>query len=251
VPTTQGQTQGIEKMKPSQKDRCPRAAARDFLVGLAVFLTVFTLAMLDSRASRSAPAPDFKPVSLVRIDTIPSVNISPRTDNQEMLRRNGDAYSLRSPQVVTPRYALKPQLQPVKYGEPAGVSGPQTKFSNLQKLASLQERKYSVQLANEDLPRSLSADRIKDAGEVEPYLKGLVPAPEDIVEPAEKSSKLAMNGRKTRANSRSGPGTLDASGRSWILTVMALIFAVMTTLTLGLWRHLRHAVAPRKTGRRV
>lgn len=238
-------------MKPSLKDRCARAAARDFLVGLAVFLTVFTLAMLDSRASRSAPAVDFKPVSFVQIDTISPVNISPRTDKQEMLRRNGETYSLRSPQVVAPRYAFKPQLQPVKYGEPAGVSGPQTKLSNQLKLASLQGRRYSVQLANEDLPRSHSADWIKDASEVEPYLKGFVPAPEDIAEPVEKSSKLTMNGRKTRANSRTGPGTLDASGRSWILTVMAFIFAVMTTLTLGLWRHLRHAVAPRKTGRRV
>jgi hypothetical protein len=43
-------------MKPSPNERRGCKIVRDFLVGLAVFLTVFTLAMLDSRASRSAPA---------------------------------------------------------------------------------------------------------------------------------------------------------------------------------------------------
>lgn len=238
-------------MKPSQKDRCARAAARDFLVGLAVFLTVFTIAMLDSRASRSAPTADFKPVALVQFDTFSPVTIPLSADTQEMLRRNGEDNSLHSPQVVAPRYVLTPQLQPVKYGKPAGVSDPQTKNSNLQQLASLQARRYSVQLANEESPQGHPANRINDTGEVEPYMNGLVPAPEDIADPDEKSSKLAMNGRKARANDRNGAGALDASGRSWVLTVMALIFAVMSTLTLGLWRHLRHAVAPRKSGRRV
>ncbi len=43
-------------MKPSKNDRHGCEIVRDFLLGLAVFLTVFTLAMLDSGTSHSAPA---------------------------------------------------------------------------------------------------------------------------------------------------------------------------------------------------
>ncbi len=46
-------------MKPSQCNRRACEIVRDFLVGLALFFTVFMLAMLDSRASHSATAVDF------------------------------------------------------------------------------------------------------------------------------------------------------------------------------------------------
>ena len=47
------------------------------------------------------------------------------------------------------------------------------------------------------------------------------------------------------------PGPAAHSTRSWALTVMALIFAAMTTLTLGLWRNLRYALVSRRGGRRL
>lgn len=46
-------------MKPSQCNRRACEIARDFLVGLALFFTVFMLAMLDSRASHSATAVEY------------------------------------------------------------------------------------------------------------------------------------------------------------------------------------------------
>lgn len=45
-------------------------------------------------------------------------------------------------------------------------------------------------------------------------------------------------------------GSTAASGSSWVLVVMAFIFSAMSALTLGLWRHLRHAVTPHRIGRR-
>ena len=237
-------------MKPSPKDRCARTAVRDFLVGLALFVAVFALAMLDSRASRSAPAVIFNPATFAQSETVSPVNISTRTDDQEMLRRNGDAYSLRFPLVVAPRHADKPHLQPVKRGEPAGVSGPQRKFRSLQKFAALEGRRYSGRLANEDLPFNHPADRLTGAGGAEHSIRKYFPS-EDVASPRPKSSKLAMNYGNKGAKGQAIPGTLEARDRTWILTVMALIFAAMTTLTLGLWRHLRRSVAPRRTGRRV
>ena len=38
--------------------------------------------------------------------------------------------------------------------------------------------------------------------------------------------------------------------QTWILSIMAIMFGFMTALTLGLWRHLRHAVEPRRRARR-
>ena len=58
-------------------------------------------------------------------------------------------------------------------------------------------------------------------------------------------------GDRTRG-ARAAPGPADNSTRSWrALTVMALIFSVMTALTLGLWRQLRYAIVSRRCGRRV
>lgn len=167
-------------MKPSQNDRCARAIVRDFLVGLAVFLAVFTLAMLDSRESRSAPALVSMPATIVQNETIIAGNVTTGT--------------------------LSPQVP-----------------------------------GSEDLPVNPPPLHI--------YSKAS--GPDDIAEHSSEKSKLAMNTGKSGAGPFATPGMPEASERTWILTVMALIFAAMTALTLGLWRHLRQSVAPRRNGRRV
>ena len=50
-------------MKPSPCDRRACEIVRDFLVGLALFLAVFTLAMLDTRTTHSAPTIISKPAT--------------------------------------------------------------------------------------------------------------------------------------------------------------------------------------------
>lgn len=51
----------------------------------------------------------------------------------------------------------------------------------------------------------------------------------------------------------SGPGRQpgNAGPLNWTLGLMAIVFAIMTALTLGLWRHLHHAVEPRRSGKRI
>jgi len=68
--------------------------------------------------------------------------------------------------------------------------------------------------------------------------------------PGAKNSKLALN------NANHGIGKLPVAGappvldRTWMIAVMALFFATMSAITLGLWRHLRRSVSP-KRGREV
>jgi hypothetical protein len=52
------------KSAPCKRRTCE--IVKDFLVGLAVFFAVFALAMLDSRASRSAPAVISKPAVMAQ-----------------------------------------------------------------------------------------------------------------------------------------------------------------------------------------
>lgn len=48
-----------------------------------------------------------------------------------------------------------------------------------------------------------------------------------------------------------GVGTSETAGQNWTLTIMALIFSLMTAVTIGLWRHLRRAVSPTRRERRI
>lgn len=43
----------------------------------------------------------------------------------------------------------------------------------------------------------------------------------------------------------------SAAGQPWMLPVMALVFGLMTALTLGLWRHLRHSIVTSRRRRRT
>ena len=50
-------------------------------------------------------------------------------------------------------------------------------------------------------------------------------------------------------NSASGSTAEIAGDRAWVLTTMAIIFSLMSALTLGLWRHLRRSVDPTRRRR--
>jgi len=65
------------------------------------------------------------------------------------------------------------------------------------------------------------------------------------------AARIAMrtSGVGTYSNGR-GPADQQTLDQTWMLTVMAIVFGLMTALTLGLWRHLRHAVEPRRRSRR-
>ncbi len=101
----------------------------------------------------------------------------------------------------------------------------------------------TVLTASEDLPAGwayeiavTAADRTKHA---------------NTVTPAGKMIQLALNNTYKAPQVHATPGLAEPSSRGWTLVVMALIFAVMTALTLGLWRHLRNAVVGWRDGRRV
>ncbi len=189
-------------MKPSQTNRCARTMARDFLVGLALFLTVFTLAMLDSRASHSAPAFIAKPVTITQNRAFTPIKISMRTmDPGGSHNRAADFKASNSTLSLPGDWAL------------AGAGYPA--------LLPLVKKKTA-------LPGSGSA-----------------------VEATGKNSKLAMTISKRKAGNLVSSRITGPGDRTWMLGVMALIFATMTALTLGLWRHLRVTVSPRRGGRRV
>ncbi len=61
----------------------------------------------------------------------------------------------------------------------------------------------------------------------------------------------AKSGPNSALSGGSGSnGAADAdNSRTWVLTTMAVIFSLMSALTLGLWRHLRRSVAPKRRRR--
>jgi hypothetical protein len=188
-------------MKPSQKNRCARTIVRDFLVGLALFLTVFILAMFDSRASHSAPAFFAKPATSIQ-STFTPVKISMGALGLRV--SENEAADFEESDLI---------LSPPGAREFAGENFRST-FPTVKK-------------------------------------KSVLPGSGADAEPPGRHSKLAMTVSKRRADKAAFSPTPTASDRTWMLGVMALIFAVMTALTLGLWRHLRLTVAPRRGGRRV
>ncbi len=188
-------------MKPSQTNRCARTIVRDFLVGLALFLTVFTLAMLDSRASHSAPAFFAKPLTVAHSEAFIPVKISMGTLGIR-ISENGDT-----------DFETSNSTMPLPGAKRVGKDFPAT-FPAVKK--------------NTALPGSGSED-----------------------EAAGQKSKLAMTLSKRKAERVTSYGIAGTDDRTWVLGVMAFIFAAMTALTLGLWRHLRLTVAPRRGGRRV
>lgn len=189
-------------MKPSPKNRCARTIVRDFLVGLAVFLTVFTLAMLDPRTSHSAPAFVSKAVISARSEAITPAKVTTGAFGHQVTE--------------------------------GGAADFEASVFTL-------SRPDAQELASEDLPATFPAVKMNSA----------LPGSGKAAEPAGKNSKLAMNIGKRKAGMPATHGTPEAGERTWILTVMAMVFAAMTALTLGLWRHLRLSVAPRRGGRRV
>lgn len=64
-------------------------------------------------------------------------------------------------------------------------------------------------------------------------------------------SRIAMHpgGAGIYANGQDGANR-SSPDQTWMLSIMAIAFGFMTALTLGLWRHLRHAVEPRSRARR-
>ena len=69
---------------------------------------------------------------------------------------------------------------------------------------------------------------------------------------AESSVKVAgLNGAIGSTLIGSSPQAGEAGILNWTLVIMAIVFATMTALTLGLWRHLRQAVTPQRTDKRV
>lgn len=164
-------------MKPSPNDRRVCVIVRDFLVGLAVFFAIFTLALLDSRASRSAPAVVSNPAMTVR-SAAPSA-----ADDTDKI--SGGSWK--------PALALS-----------SAVSGKSiAKFRVRQKITSPEARRYAGQ---------------------------------------------AMGDGAAGAVAEHAPSRMN---RIWLITVMALLFAAMTAITLGLWRHLRASVVPKRTARKV
>lgn len=133
-------------------------------------------------------------------------------------------------------------------------------------------------LASESLPFDLPAGWIYDnnAGQGLTALASADARPGDDVTPAKSrlltltatrntseaaSAETSREGTALRVAARTGPnasysatpgsnGTADADdSRTWILTTMAVIFSLMSALTLGLWRHLRRSVEPNRRRR--
>lgn len=74
---------------------------------------------------------------------------------------------------------------------------------------------------------------------------------EDTSGPSANGTKLALKSGVSATGSLAPSGKAGEQDQTWTLTVMALVFAFMTAVTLGLWRHLHHAVSQRRIGRRV
>jgi hypothetical protein len=189
-------------MKPSKNDRHGCEIVRDFLLGLAVFLTVFTLAMLDSGTSHSAPAFYPKPATFSQSGAITLARVT--TGTLILQAPEGEVTDYEAINVTLPR-----------------PNGPP--------------------LASDYFPAALPA--MKNYGKA--------PGKNDTAEDSIYNARLAMNIDTLRAGRFAAPGTQKQSGRTWMLTVMALIFAAMTALTMCLWRHLRQSIAPQRTDRRV
>jgi hypothetical protein len=200
-------------MRPSPNERRGCKIVRDFLVGLAVFLTVFTLAMLDSRASSSAPA-------------IVSMPATAQTANGT----NGATPA--AIKMVALEHSLVRRMTHI---EAPGVT---------------RSRPGNQPLASEDLPDNHPAGLVSGARGAEPFTSGPDAGGNGVVT-SSRNSKLALNSGKTGAGGHMVPDASGARKRTWMLSVMALIFSAMTALTLCLWRHLRQSVAPSRNGRRV
>lgn len=71
-------------------------------------------------------------------------------------------------------------------------------------------------------------------------------AQEDLSASPAAGAKVALKTVGIVSGRMPGPGAANNNARIWTLTVMALAFAAMMALTLGLWRHLRQSVAPRR-----
>jgi len=231
-------------MKPSPNDRRGCEIVRDFLVGLAVFLTVFTLAMLDSRASRSAPAIVSKPA------------MAQKANGSWQHRPNLFTNTLADNGPGEETYALALPPPPENEATPAPIKvvalerGLVRRMTHFEAPSVTRSWPDNQPLASEDLPDNHPAGLVSGAREAEPFSSG-PDARGKSDGTSSRNSKLALNTGKTGADSRAGPGASGVRERSWMLAVMALIFSAMTALTLCLWRHLRQSVAPRRTGGRV
>lgn len=199
-------------MKPSPNERRGCKIARDFLVGLAVFLTVFTLAMLDSRASRSAPAIVSTPATAQTANGATPAAIKMVALEHSLVRR---MTHIEAPGVTRSR--SRPGDQP---------------------------------LASEELPDNHPAGLVSGAREAEPFASG-PDAGGNSDGTSSRNKKLALISGKTGAGGHMVPGASGGRERTWIFIVMALIFSAMTALTACLWRHLRLSVVPRRSERRV
>ena len=230
-------------MKTSPNDRWGCEIVRDFLVGLAVFLTVFTLAMLDSRASRSAPAIASIPATAQKANGSwqhhPSLFTSTLADNG-----SGEETNV----LALPR-------PPENEATPAAIKMVTLEHGHVRRMTHIEApgvtRSWpgNQPLASEDLPDNHPAGPDWGMREAEPFASG-PDARGNSVETSSRNSKLALNSGKTGADSRAVPGTSGVRERSWMLAVMALIFSAMTALTACLWRHLRLSVALRRSGGR-
>jgi hypothetical protein len=187
----------IEKMKPSPNDRRVCVIVRDFLVGLAVFFAIFTLAMLDSRASRSAPAVVSMPAMTVQSAALSPANVTGKSSGKSWKR------ALALPSAVNSKDIAKIRAR--------------------QKIASLEARRYA----------------------------GLHRQQDTSAMPAAKMSRLALKSADRGMGSLPAAHAPSRLDRTWLITVMALLFAAMTAITLGLWRHLRSSVAPKRTRRKI
>jgi hypothetical protein len=231
-------------MKPSPNDRRGCEIVRDFLVGLAVFLTVFTLAMLDSRASRSAPAIVSKPAMAQKANGSwqhrPTLFTSSFADND-----HGEE-----------TYALAPPPPPENEATPAPIKVVALERSLVRRMTHIavpgvkRSRPGNQPLASEELPDNHPAGLVLGAREAEPFASG-PDARGNSDGTSSRNTKLALISGKTGADSRAVPGASGVRGRSWIFIVMAFIFSAMTALTACLWRHLRLSVVPQRSGRRV
>ena len=153
------------------------------------------------------------------------------------------------------------------------------KFWARQKIASLETRRYAGQPASDVnaaieavalehslisrmtsmVPMDITPPRPQDQPLASEELPVILPAgwvyEETFTAPVGQAAagqpvKLASNDAREATGGLAAPGADKASTRRWTLSVMALIFAVMTALTLGLWRHLSSSVVPRRDGRR-
>ncbi len=148
-----------------------------------------------------------------------------------------------------------------------------------QKIASLETRRYAGQPASEVnaaveavalehritsrmtslVPIDITPSRPRDQALASEDVPSILPAgwvyEKTFMTPDEKSTvrnpvKLALKGGPLVTGSLAIPDADPAASRGWTLWVMALVFAVMTAVTLGLWRHLKSSVVPRRDGRR-